>query len=64
MPTFQCRCGTEVTTFKPWPPKKPKLCSRCLTEDRLTKLEARVTALEPGFFVQTLRRIAAGEIVL
>src|SRR5581483_2038162 len=27
-------------------------------------LEARVTALEPGFFVQTLRRIAAGEIVL
>jgi phosphoribosylglycinamide formyltransferase-1 len=27
-------------------------------------LEARITALEPGFFVQTLRRIAAGEIVL
>ena len=27
-------------------------------------LEARVTALEPGFFVQTLRRIADGEIVL
>jgi phosphoribosylglycinamide formyltransferase-1 len=27
-------------------------------------LEARVTALEPGFFVQTLRRIADGEITL
>lgn len=27
-------------------------------------LEVRVTALEPGFFVETLRRIAAGEIVL
>ncbi len=27
-------------------------------------LEARVTALEPGFFVETLGRIAAGEIVL
>jgi len=27
-------------------------------------LEARVTALEPGFFVETLRRIATGEIVL
>jgi phosphoribosylglycinamide formyltransferase-1 len=27
-------------------------------------LEARVTALEPGFFVNTLRRIANGEIVL
>jgi phosphoribosylglycinamide formyltransferase-1 len=27
-------------------------------------LEARVTALEPGFFVNTLRRIANGDIVL
>ena len=27
-------------------------------------LEARVTALEPGFFVRTLCRIASGEIVL
>jgi len=27
-------------------------------------LEARVTALEPGFFVETLGRIAAGELIL
>jgi phosphoribosylglycinamide formyltransferase-1 len=27
-------------------------------------LEARVTALEPGFFVETLQRIAAGDLVL
>jgi len=27
-------------------------------------LEARITALEPGFFVETLQRIAAGELVL
>ena len=32
--------------------------------DTAETLEARVTALEPGFFVDTLRRIAAGEIVL
>lgn len=32
--------------------------------DTAEALEARVTALEPGFFVETLRRIAAGEIVL
>lgn len=32
--------------------------------DTAETLEARVTALEPGFFVETLRRIAAGEIVL
>ena len=32
--------------------------------DTPQSLEARVTAVEPGFFVQTLRRIAAGEIVL
>ena len=27
-------------------------------------LEARVTSLEPGFYVETLRRIAEGAIVL
>jgi phosphoribosylglycinamide formyltransferase-1 len=27
-------------------------------------LEARLTALEPGFFVETLRRIAIGELRL
>ncbi len=32
--------------------------------DTAESLEARVTALEPAFFVDTLRRIAAGEIVL
>jgi phosphoribosylglycinamide formyltransferase-1 len=32
--------------------------------DTPESLEARVTALEPGFFVNTLRRIANGEIVL
>ncbi|HEY3951600.1 formyltransferase family protein [Phenylobacterium sp.] len=32
--------------------------------DTPESLEARVTGLEPGFFVETLRRIAAGEIVL
>lgn len=32
--------------------------------DTAETLEARVTSLEPGFFVETLRRIAAGEIVL
>ena len=32
--------------------------------DTAESLEARVTALEPGFFVETLRRIASGEIVL
>ena len=32
--------------------------------DTAVSLVARVTALEPGFFVETLRRIAAGEIVL
>ena len=33
-------------------------------DDTPDVLEARVTALEPGFFVDTLRRIADGEIVL
>nr|MEA2796881.1 phosphoribosylglycinamide formyltransferase 1 [Phenylobacterium sp.] len=32
--------------------------------DTAESLEARVTALEPGFFVETLGRIARGEIVL
>jgi phosphoribosylglycinamide formyltransferase-1 len=32
--------------------------------DTPERLEARVTALEPGFFVNTLRRIANGDIVL
>jgi phosphoribosylglycinamide formyltransferase-1 len=32
--------------------------------DTAETLEARVTALEPGFFVETLSRIAAGEIAL
>ena len=32
--------------------------------DTPERLEARVTALEPAFFVNTLRRIASGEIVL
>jgi phosphoribosylglycinamide formyltransferase-1 len=32
--------------------------------DTPESLEARVTALEPGFFVETLGRIARGEIVL
>lgn len=32
--------------------------------DTAETLEARVTGLEPGFFVETLSRIAAGEIVL
>jgi len=32
--------------------------------DTAEGLEARVTALEPGFFVETLCRIASGEIVL
>ena len=32
--------------------------------DTAETLEARVTGLEPGFFVETLCRIAAGEIVL
>jgi phosphoribosylglycinamide formyltransferase-1 len=32
--------------------------------DTAETLEARVTALEPGFFVNTLRRIANGDIVL
>ena len=32
--------------------------------DTTESLEARVTALEPGFFVETLGRIARGEIVL
>lgn len=32
--------------------------------DTAESLEARVTALEPGFFVEALRRIAKGEIVL
>ena len=31
--------------------------------DTAETLEARVTALEPAFFVETLRRIAGGEIV-
>lgn len=33
------------------------------TGDTAETLEGRVTGLEPGFFVETLRRIAAGEIV-
>ncbi|MFL5297256.1 MAG: phosphoribosylglycinamide formyltransferase [Phenylobacterium sp.] len=32
--------------------------------DTPESLEARVTALEPGFYVETLRRIAEGEIAL
>jgi phosphoribosylglycinamide formyltransferase-1 len=32
--------------------------------DTAETLEARVTALEPAFFVETLRKIAAGEIAL
>jgi phosphoribosylglycinamide formyltransferase-1 len=35
-----------------------------LAGDTPEALEARVTALEPAFFVETLSRIAAGEIVL
>ena len=35
-----------------------------LAEDTAETLEARVTAIEPGFFVKTLRRIAEGDIVL
>lgn len=33
-------------------------------DDTAETLEARITALEPGFFVETLGRIARGEIVL
>ena len=32
--------------------------------DTADALQARVTAQEPGFFVETLRRIAEGDIVL
>jgi phosphoribosylglycinamide formyltransferase-1 len=32
--------------------------------DTAKSLEARVTALEPAFYVETLRRIASGELEL
>jgi len=32
--------------------------------DTAATLEARVRALEPGFFVETLARIAAGDLIL
>lgn len=32
--------------------------------ETVDSLEARVTAMEPGFFVETLQRIAAGELTL
>jgi phosphoribosylglycinamide formyltransferase-1 len=37
---------------------------RVLPGDPVETLEARVTALEPPFFVEVLRRIASGELVL
>jgi phosphoribosylglycinamide formyltransferase-1 len=32
--------------------------------DTADSLEARITALEPAFFVETLRRIADGDLIL
>lgn len=43
----------------------PELARRSvpvLPDDTAASLEARVKALEPGFFVETLRRVASGEL--